>query len=187
MARSAVDCDKMSVPRDREASFGDIRSSIEAAVRYLSEHPEEARYTDSAATAALEEGLRFRVTGPGSEDVSTDMPSSVGGGDSAPSPGWLFRAAVASCAGSLIAMEAGRAGVQPSGLEVTVDSESDDRGILGLGSSVPAGPLSMRISVRLAADAVDRSTLEELVRRGVDRCPVADAVRRAVEVSVEVA
>ena len=172
--------------RGKEADVGDIESSIEAAVRYLSEHPDEVRYIDSPATAALEEGLRFRVTGPGSEKVSTDMPSAVGGGNSAPSPGWLFRAGLASCGGSLIAMEAARAGVRPSRLEVTVDSESDDRGILGMDPSVPAGPLSIRIRVRIAADAADESVLEALVRRGIDRCPVADAVRRAVEVSVEV-
>ena len=97
--------------------MADVKSSIEAAVRYLTEHPAEVRYTDSSA------GLRFRVTGPGSEQVSTDMPSAVGGADSAPSPGWLFRAAVASCVGSLVVMEAARVGAQPSRLEVTVDSE----------------------------------------------------------------
>ena len=34
-----------------------INDSIEAAVAYLTEHPDEARYTDSAATATLEEGV----------------------------------------------------------------------------------------------------------------------------------
>jgi uncharacterized OsmC-like protein len=166
--------------------MADIRSSIEAAVQYLSEHPDQARYTDSPATAQLEEGLRFRVAGSADEEVLTDMPSAVGGEGSAPSPGWLFRAAVASCAGSLIAMEAARAGAQLSRLDVDVDSESDDRGILGMDPSIPAGPLSMGIRVRIAAEGADRSALEEIVRRGVDRCPVADAVRRAVATTVEI-
>ena len=34
-----------------------IRKSIETAIEYLSQHPSEARYTDSLATAELEEGL----------------------------------------------------------------------------------------------------------------------------------
>jgi uncharacterized OsmC-like protein len=164
--------------------LADIRASVQAAVQYLSEHPAEARYTDSEATATLEDGLRFRVGGPTTEEVFTDMPAAVGGNDSAPSPGWLLRAAVASCVGTLVAMEAARAGLQLSLLDVRVDSESDDRGILGMDPSVPAGPLSMRIVVHIAAPGADATTLEQVARRGVDRCPVADAVQRAVETTV---
>jgi hypothetical protein len=45
-----------------------IRSSIEAAVRYLIQHPDEGRYTDSTATATLEGGLRVRIQGPSSRE-----------------------------------------------------------------------------------------------------------------------
>jgi uncharacterized OsmC-like protein len=166
--------------------MADIKSSIEAAMRYLSEHPDEARYTDSVATASLEEGLRFRVTGPGGEETFTDMPTAVGGSGSALSPGWLFRAAVASCVGSVVAMEAARSDLHLSRLDVTVDSESDDRGILGMDPSVPAGPLSMRIAIRVEADGADPKAVEQVVREGVDRCPVADAVQRAVETTIEI-
>ena len=41
-----------------------IGRSIEAARQYLAEHPEEARYTDTAASAVIEGGLRCRVEGP---------------------------------------------------------------------------------------------------------------------------
>ena len=34
-------------------------------------------------------------------------------------------------------------------IEVTVDSESDDRGILGLDEAIPAGALSVRVAVVL--------------------------------------
>ena len=162
-----------------------IRSSIEAAVGYLSSHPDEARYTDSMATATLDEGLRFRVTGPGGEEVVTDMPAGVGGGGAAPSPAWLFRAGLASCAASLVAMEAARAGVRLTALAVDVDSESDDRGILGMADDVPAGPLSVRIAVRASAES--DADLESLVRRAVSPCPVAELVGREVPVTVEVA
>jgi uncharacterized OsmC-like protein len=161
-----------------------IRTSIEAAVGYLSAHPDEVRYTDSVATASLEEGLRFRVTGPGGEEVVTDMPSAVGGGGDAPSPGWLFRAAAAACVGSLVAMEAARDGITLTRLAVDVDGESDDRGILGMDPEVPAGPLSVRIVVRASAEG--GADLEELVRRAVERCPVAESFGRAIPTSVEV-
>jgi hypothetical protein len=34
-----------------------IRESIENAKQYLSEHPDEAQYTDQPATAVIEEGV----------------------------------------------------------------------------------------------------------------------------------
>src|SRR3989442_6487980 len=118
----------------------DVKSALEQPTAYLSKHPDEARYTDSAATATLEEGLRVRVEGPGGATVVTDMPGSVGGTDSAPSSGWLLRAALAACEATLIAMEAAREGIELNRLPVTVASESDDRGILWLDQAVPAGP-----------------------------------------------
>jgi uncharacterized OsmC-like protein len=135
------------------------------------------------ATATLEKGLRFRVTGAGGEEVVTDMPSGVGGGGAAPSPGWLFRAALASCAASRVAMEAARDGVRLTSLAVDVDSESDDRGILGMEPDVPAGPLSVRIAVRASAEG--DAELDSLVRRAVARCPVAELVGREVPLTVE--
>ena len=44
-------------------------------------------------------------------------------------------------------MRAAERGVALHGLRVAVDSESDDRGILGIAENVPAGPLSMRLRV----------------------------------------
>jgi len=38
-----------------------IQQSIEGVIKYLSEHPGECRYTDKAATAVVEEGLRCRA------------------------------------------------------------------------------------------------------------------------------
>jgi len=51
-----------------------IRTAIEGASAYLTDHPDEARYTDSVATARVEEGLRIRVEGHGGETLTTDMP-----------------------------------------------------------------------------------------------------------------
>jgi uncharacterized OsmC-like protein len=163
-----------------------IRSSIEAAMNYLTEHPDEARYTDSPATATLVDGLLVRVDGPSGETLDTDMPTSVGGGGMGPSPGWVFRAALASCEATLIAMRAAVEGVELTLLEVTVDSESDDRGILGIGEAVPAGPLSIRVRVRIEAPDTPADRLREIAGWGTRRCPVEDAARRAIPVNVEI-
>jgi uncharacterized OsmC-like protein len=164
----------------------DIGQAIESAARYLTEHPDEARYTDSAASATLVDGLVVQVTGPGGEALTTDMVPAVGGTASAPSPGWLLRAAEASCVATLIAMRAAMLGISLDTLEVTVDSESDDRGLLGLDETVPAGPLSGRVAVRLAADGVDHARLREIAAWGVKHCPVCDALERAVPLTTEI-
>ncbi|HVF08668.1 MAG TPA: OsmC family protein [Actinomycetota bacterium] len=163
----------------------DIRGSIERAVEYLTEHPEEARYTDSTATAVLGEDLRVEVHGPGTERLVTDMPSGIGGRGEEPSPGWLLRAATASCVATTIAMQAAREGVSLTSLKVVVDSESDDRGILGMDETVPAAPLSTRIRVSAGADG-PADHLRDVIERGAARCPVCDATKRAVAVSLEI-
>jgi len=164
----------------------EIRAAIEGASAYLTEHPDEARYTDSLATARVEAGLRVRVDGPNGEVLETDMPAAVGGAGSGASPGWYLRASVAACVASLATMRAAQIGLPGFGGEVDVDSESDDRGILGLDASVPGGPLSMRIRLRMHAGGVELDRLEEIAVWAVEHCPVSDAIRRAVPVHIEV-
>lgn len=162
-----------------------IRSAIETAAGHLSEHPEAGAGTDAAATAVLEEGLRFRVAGP-KGDVITDMSKMVGGGATAPTPGWLLRAALASCDATAVAMEAARDGVELTDLTVTVESESDFRGVLGVDDSVRPGPLAVRVRIRLAAGNATEDQLREIVQRAESRSPVGDAVGRAVSITTEV-
>lgn len=88
---------------------------------------------------------------------------------------------------TLIAMRAAPLGITLDTLEVVVDSESDDRGILGIDETVPAGPLSGRLSARLLAKGVDAAKLEEIANWGVKHCPVCDALKRPLPVTIEIA
>jgi len=164
-------------------SATEISDAMARAIDYLRDHPHEAKYTDSAAIAVLEDSLRVTVTGPDGARLTTDMPKSIGGRGESPSPGWFLRAAQASCLASLIGMEAARAGVTLSRVEVIVDSESDDYGILGMDDSVSAGPLKSKARVRVESST--RADLHALVGRADRHCPVTDAVRRAVPWATE--
>lgn len=164
----------------------DIARAIANARSYLTANPGEARYRDGAASATIEDGLRVRVTGTDGSSLVTDMVTGIGGGGSAPSPGWLFRAAYASCVATLIAMRAAEEGWVLSGLNVTVDLESDDRGILGISPEIPAGPLSIRVEVRASVPGVDAEVSRAAIEAAVARCPVHDAVARPVPVDIEV-
>ena len=164
-----------------------ISDAVSGATAYLTEHPDEARYRDSYARARLSDGLRVEVDGPGGEQLATDMPRSIGGAATAPSPGWFLRAAAASCVAALIGIRAAATGLDlpADAVTVTVDSESDDRGILGLDDDIPAGALSMRVSVSVTEVSIDRATFEAVVRWAVDHCPVTDTARRAVPIELD--
>ncbi len=164
----------------------DIAKAIAQARSYLTANPTEARYRDGAATASIEDGLRVRVVGADGASLVTDMVTGIGGGGSAPGPGWIFRAAYASCVATLIAMRAAEEGWSLEGLEVTVDSESDDRGILGIDRVVPAGPLSMRVAVTASAGQAETSSVRAAIAEAVASCPVHDAVIRAVPVELDI-
>ncbi len=53
---------------------------MENVIKYLADHPDECRYTDKAATAVVEEGLRCRAEGPDGATLISDMPKAIGGG-----------------------------------------------------------------------------------------------------------
>lgn len=162
-----------------------IRTALQGAIEYLTEHREDAKATDSVATATIEEGLRCLVRGPDGAQIHTDMVESVGGGNTAPSPGWILRAATASCVATLIAMKAALEGVEFDSLEVSVDSQSDDLGILGIDEGVPAGPRSVSVRVKIESSGNDPEQLRNLVQWAHDHCPVTDLTKRAVPITLE--
>jgi uncharacterized OsmC-like protein len=162
-----------------------IRSAIEKASGYLRENPDAATGTDAAATAVHEDGLRFRVEGPKGHVIS-DMSESVGGAATAPTPGWLLRAALASCDATTVAMEAAREGVELTDLKVIVESESDFRGVLGVDPLVHPGPLAVQVRIELAAPDATEDQLREIVQRAESHSPVRDAIAREVSMTTDI-
>ena len=165
-----------------------IGDAVAKAGAYLTEHPDEARYRDSVAVARLGENLHVDVIGAGGEAIATDMPRAIGGEANVPSPGWLLRAAAASCVASLIGIRAATLGVElaPSAVEVTVDSVSDDRGILGLDDDIAAGALSLKVVVRIGGTSLGEDARTALARWALDHCPVTDSIARPVPIELEV-
>ena len=167
-------------------SLNNIRKSIESVIGYLEANPEKAHYEDKEATAVVEKGLRCRAEGPDGSTLVSDMPKAIGGGGSAPTPGWLLRAAVANCDATVIAMRAAQEGINLTTLKVTVESESDDRGLLGMDEAIPAGPLHMRTKITIGAEGVPAERLHNIIKWAEIHSPVADAVSRAVPSKLEV-
>lgn len=162
-----------------------IRTALENVAKVIVEKPEKARVKNAPATASLKDGLIFSTRGPNGEAVETDMPKTVGGGGGVPQPGWLMRAALASCTGTVIAMRAAQLGIELKSLDVTVESESDNRGLLGLDDTVSAAVSGLRISVAIAADKATRAQLEDVVHWGNAHSPVGCTLRKALGHDIE--
>jgi uncharacterized OsmC-like protein len=167
-------------------STDDIRSSIEGTISYLKENPEKARSKAKAATAVFEKGLKVRTTGPKGQVIISDMPTTVGGDGSAPTPGWFMQAALATCNATGIAMKAAQEGIELTTLEVSIDTESDTRGIFGFDESIKAGPLNMKTHVRIGAEGVSEEKLHEIVKWNEKHSWVGNAICRSVPLETEV-
>jgi uncharacterized OsmC-like protein len=163
-----------------------IQQSIEQFTTFLAQNPAKARVADKAAVATIQYGLCVKAEGPNGATLVSDMPAGVGGGGTAPTPGWFLRAALANCDATVIAMRAAQVGIVLTRLQVSVDSVSDNRGMLGLGENIPPGPESIRIRVAIAADGVSRDQLQEIVHWAEAHSPVGDALRRAIRCSMEI-
>lgn len=161
-----------------------IRDSILNVRSALATKPDAGPAPDRPAVAVMEGGLRCRAEGGDGWSVVTDMPTPVGGEGTAPTPGWLIRAALASCAATTIAMRAAELEIPLTRLEVTAESETDMRGLLGVGDGVEPGPATARLRVELAAEDADAQQLEQLVAWADSHSPVGDCVRRAVPVEL---
>jgi uncharacterized OsmC-like protein len=163
-----------------------IQAAVKSVIQHYAEHPEKALSEDQPATARLEDGLRCRATGARGAELVSDMPKGIGGGATAPTPSWFFRAALANCDATMIALRAAELGIRLTTLEVTVSSASDDRGLLQIDDSIPAGPLAVRVHVKLGADQVPQAQLQALVAWAERHSPVGDAIARAVPLAVSV-
>lgn len=167
-------------------SAAEIREAIENMTKVLSEQPQKGRSKNPPATATLETGLRFRVTGPKGETTVTDMPPSLGGKGTAPNPGWFLRASLASCNATMIAMRAAQLGITLETLEVTVLSEADVRGLLGTDEKVSAGLLDLRTHVKIGAVGASPEHIRQIVSWAEAHSPIGCTVRDAQTTAVEV-
>jgi uncharacterized OsmC-like protein len=150
----------------------------------LKRRPEVGLHDDAPATARWESGTRVLSSHANGTRISTDMPTELGGTGDQVTPGWLFRAGLASCLATRIAMGAAAAGIELTELEVLASSRSDARGIFGMvdasGEAVCAGPRDVELVVRIAAPGASLERLRALVDDS-NRCsPVSAALRDAV-------
>jgi len=83
-------------------------------------------------------------------------------------------------------MEAARDGIELSEVSVSVESDSDFRGVLGVDDSVNPGPVALRIRIDVAAHDATEDELRDVVSRAEARSPVRDAIAREMSMTTEI-
>jgi len=167
-----------------------IAAAMERVQTVLRRRPEMGLHDDAPATAAWQGDTRVVVGHGNGTRLPTDMPTELGGSGDLVTPGWLFRAGLASCATTSIALTAAAQGIELGALEVRVSSRSDTRGLLGMtderGEPVCAGPSDLAMSVRIAARGVAPERLRALVEAGCRCSPIPNAVERATPLALRI-
>lgn len=171
-------------------SMQDIAAALQRVETVLRRRPEAGVHDDAPATARWERGMRVVASHANGTQLPTDMPGELGGSGDQVTPGWLFRAGLASCAATSIVMAAAIKGIALSALEVRAGSRSDARGLLGMagadGETVYAGPGDVQLHVRIAADGVSPERLRALVEDGLRCSPIPNAVQSATALGVHI-
>jgi uncharacterized OsmC-like protein len=162
-----------------EAAMADqlaIREITERAVQLLAAKPTRGHLT-RANKARLLDGLRCEIE-EGPWRFAADMPTKVGGDETAPTPGALGRGALASCLTIGFAAWAARLGVPLDAVEVEVQADFDACGELGMGD-VPPGYKEVRYVVTIDSPA-PREELDRLLAMAERNSPYLDIFGRPV-------
>jgi len=168
--------------------MNDLAAALKRVEKVLLRSPKTGLHADAPATARWNGGTRVTTSHENGTQFASDLPTEVGGGGTAATPGWFLRAGLASCLTTTIAMQAALEGIQLSELEIVATSISDFRGVLGM-ADISAGPHDVQLQVKIAAaDGTSAERLRSLVERSHACSPVSTAVQAAtpIELRIEV-
>ncbi len=171
-------------------TLADIAAAQQRVTSVLRKRPSAGLVADRPAVVRWDGELRARALHDNGNEIVTDMPAEIGGADAGVTPGWLMRAALASCAVTRIAMLAAAEGLVLHTLEARATSRSDARGLLGVpdvdGCVVPAGPGDVQLHVRIGADGVAPERLRALVAASAPLSPITCALQAPVAVAMHI-
>ena len=111
--------------------------------------------------STITRGLRC-TSEEGAFRFETDLPDSMGGEGSGPSPGVLGRAALGSCLAMCYQMRAARLGVDLASVTVEIQADFDLAGMLSLESSARPGYSEVRYHVSVESSASEAEVLRVL-------------------------
>ncbi len=150
-----------------------IKERLERAADTVSARPAFGQRVYSN-TATIEDGLTCRVTEKGHTMIA-DVPKSMGGEDGGPSPSTVFRSALTSCIAMGIKMWAARRRVPVDRIEVSVETDVDARGQLGVSDTVVPGFENIRLAIHVDTPA-PKDVIDDIVATSMKFSPLMDAL-----------
>ena len=129
-----------------------IRTALNRAREAIELRPSMAEGTMSVHLK-LDEGIKC-VTQSDKWRTEIDEPTSIGGGDTAPTPGIYGLSALASCFAMSIKMLAVQSGITIERIEIDVKGDFDDRAFFDIGAAAP-GYQDIRMKIEVQSDAPD--------------------------------
>ncbi len=162
-----------------------LRKRIQEIQARLRDRPETAMVSITAASRVVDaEGWRSEIR-VRDHLLTGDLPLSFAGTDRGPKPTEFVLVGLATCHEVTYRVVAESLGIALDGVAVTVTAVSDARGFIGLDDRARPGFLEVRGTVTLDTPASDADV--ERLRRMVEKhCPVLDALRNPVPVTMEV-
>lgn len=155
-----------------------IRTAVERVVDVFRRKP-DAAFDTIRASGRMEHGLVCHVR-QGDYTATMDMAEAIGGGGSAPTPGFFIRAGLVGCIAVGIKLTAAREDVDIGAIDVGVEMDFDDGAMLGVGNN-SAAPLETRVTIAVESTA-PWPEVEAMIGRALECDPYFLALRDAQSV-----
>ncbi len=110
-----------------------------------------------------------------------DLPPTIGGEDSAPTPGFYLRAAIGTCVGTTLKVEAAAMDIDLDDFSISIEADYDARGEMGIDNSLTAY-LAIRCDIVVNCNADDEQ-LVKMLERAKLRSTVAVMLEKATDFS----
>lgn len=159
-----------------------LKTAIERTTKALSLRPALGRSTGVSKTKVIN-GLTCESQ-EGDWKFVIDMPASVGGNGSGPTPGVMGRAALGSCLAIGYMMKAATMNISIQSLEVQVEADYDDGSLFGTSDNYP-GYLQVRYVVNIESEA-SAEEITAMLDDADKHSPYLDVFSRAQECIREV-
>jgi osmotically inducible protein OsmC len=138
-----------------------------------------ARHVDVEWNGTLMDGNGKAKAGTAAFDLPVTFPSRIGEGDGKTTPEELLAGSHAVCYAMGLTATIGRSGGKASRVRVTA-TVTADKGEAGI--KVVSSHLKARVE---GLEGIDRSAFNEIARTAEQRCPISNAIRGAVNITVE--
>lgn len=159
-----------------------IRDAFDRMQHVFAKRPAVARAT-ATMRACIIDGLRCEAR-EGDWLFALDLPVDAGGTNAGATPGVHGRAALASCLAMSYSIEFARAGIEARSVEVEVQVDYDNRGLVGMDNIKP-GYLSVRHTLYLDTDA-SLDVVQPALEKAQRNSPYLDVFAQAQPVSGQV-